>query len=62
MDIEEYRERRRKSSRECNKFRRELAKSAGLCGICCRNRPRAGRVTCDECIARIKAANLRRKS
>ena len=62
MDYEEYREKRRKASRECNRYRREIAKQSGLCAICCRNKPKPGRATCEECLARIKASNARRKA
>ncbi len=55
----EYKERRRKSTRECQRRRREKAKQNGVCSICCKNPARPGKKTCDICLAR--AMNAKKK-
>ena len=40
---------RRKQIRDCQRKRREYAKTAGLCTICCKVPADPGRVTCKNC-------------
>lgn len=42
--------------REYKRQQREKARKAGLCGICCKNKPRKGLATCDACISSVNEA------
>ena len=50
--VEDYEEYRRNLSRQAPKKRRENAKKAGMCSICCKNPARPNKSTCDECSMR----------
>ena len=58
---DEYLECRRRMARESQARRRAKAKDAGMCQICCRNRPAEGLTTCPECIQRIIDYHKRKK-
>lgn len=47
-------ETRRKQVRDCQRRRRSEAKQAGLCCVCCKNKPTPGRVTCENCRKMIR--------
>lgn len=51
--VEDYEEYRKRLSRESQQRRREKAIKTGMCLICCKNKARKGKRTCEECSARI---------
>lgn len=55
--VEDYAEYRREAMRRCQKARRERARAAGLCSICCRNPARDNMLTCYECSERAAKHN-----
>ena len=42
--------------REYKRKQRAEALKDRLCGVCCKNEPREGLATCDDCLAKIDAA------
>ena len=55
MKGEEYKEKRRKAARECQRRRRAAAREQGLCTICCNELPETGHKTCKKCRLIISA-------
>ena len=58
---EDYRLYRNKMCAESQRKRREKAKAAGLCTICCCKPARAGMVTCRECSMRSASNAAKRR-
>lgn len=59
--VEDYREYKRALSRNSQKKRRKIAKTNGMCSICCVKPARKGMATCMECSLRaINNAKIKR--
>ena len=51
---EDYKEYRRKICRESQRKRRKKAAEIGLCHICGSKQPIPGKMTCKDCLDRVK--------